>query len=67
LIEDREIDYEAKYERSSGGSTCQDAASIFYKSFEGVGESGLRVLDCFLNELKGAIDEKFGVEYWGRE
>jgi hypothetical protein len=61
------INYYGKYERSEGATTCQDVSSIFLDHFEGVSENGIAVLICFINEVKSAVDERFGGEYWVKE
>jgi hypothetical protein len=40
---------------------------MFLDHFEGVSENGIAVLICFINEVKSAVDERFGGEYWVRE
>jgi hypothetical protein len=67
LIEDEPITSTTEFHRSKGAITCQDAASAFLEHFAWVGQKGTAVLSCFLNELRVAVNAKFGDGYWERE
>ncbi len=67
LVDDCLIENMHEFERSEGSATCQDAASQFLDAFEELSDNGVSVLSCFLNEVKSAVDSKFGEEYWTKE
>jgi glutamine synthetase adenylyltransferase len=42
-------------------------ASIFYEKLSHLNQESQKVLNCFLNELKHAVKNKFGESHWTEE
>lgn len=65
---DVKVNYNVPFENSEGNNrTCQDMATNFLKQVQHLKPEELKVLHCFLNELKFHVNEHFGSHYWKNE
>ena len=61
------MDYNEKIQTSEGYRTCQDMATSFLNKISFLTNECQKIIHCFLNLLKYAVDEKFGEKHWIEE